>query len=240
MRPGYIQPGDSGARGMWSTPIDLYCERTDPSFWAEPLNALTNAAFLLAAAAAFAKWNRRREPDLPVLALIVVVAMVGFGSFVFHTQATHGAALFDTIPIAVFIYGYFVLVMRRFLRLRWLVVAVILAGFAVVSHGLVYAVPRDFLNGSYAYLPALTAVLWVAYRVKDEAQQGTIFLAAGLFALSLSFRTIDLSVCGIFPVGTHFLWHGLNAVVVYLLLDAAMRYGRRSAHMPPYSQAMPS
>jgi hypothetical protein len=36
----------------WSTPIDLYCERTDASFWAEPANALTNAAFLIAAAAA--------------------------------------------------------------------------------------------------------------------------------------------------------------------------------------------
>jgi len=34
----------------WSAPIDLYCERTDASFWAEPANALTNAAFLIAAA----------------------------------------------------------------------------------------------------------------------------------------------------------------------------------------------
>jgi hypothetical protein len=225
---------------MWSTPIDLYCERTDPSFWAEPLNAVTNAAFLIAAAAAFAKWNRRREPDLPVLALIVVAAMVGFGSFIFHTLATRGAAYFDTIPIAVFIYGYFLLAMRRFLRLGWILTGAILAGFAVVSHGLAFVVPRGFLNGSYAYLPALTALLWVAYRVKDEAQQGTIFLAAGLFALSLSFRTIDLTICAVLPLGTHFLWHSLNGVVVYMLLQAAMRYRGRAAHMPPYSQAMPS
>ena len=41
----------------WSTPIDLYCERTDASLWAEPANALTNTAFLVAASAAFLAWG---------------------------------------------------------------------------------------------------------------------------------------------------------------------------------------
>ena len=31
----------------WSTPVDLYCERLGPSFWAEPVNAFSNAAFLI-------------------------------------------------------------------------------------------------------------------------------------------------------------------------------------------------
>ena len=29
--------------------MDLYCERLDPGFWAEPLNAVTNLSFILAA-----------------------------------------------------------------------------------------------------------------------------------------------------------------------------------------------
>ena len=29
--------------------IDNYCERLDPGFWAEPLNAVTNAAFVIGA-----------------------------------------------------------------------------------------------------------------------------------------------------------------------------------------------
>ena len=38
------------ASGMaWTDPIDAYCERLGPGFWAEPLNAWTNLAFLLAA-----------------------------------------------------------------------------------------------------------------------------------------------------------------------------------------------
>ena len=27
--------------------IDAYCERTDASYWSEPVNAVTNAAFLI-------------------------------------------------------------------------------------------------------------------------------------------------------------------------------------------------
>ena len=35
----------------WSAPIDAYCERLGPQFWAEPVNAATNGAFLIAALA---------------------------------------------------------------------------------------------------------------------------------------------------------------------------------------------
>jgi hypothetical protein len=33
----------------WSEQIDAYCERTDFSYWSEPVNAVTNLAFLVAA-----------------------------------------------------------------------------------------------------------------------------------------------------------------------------------------------
>src|SRR5262249_56286423 len=89
----------------WWAPIDRYCERTDASFWAEPANALTNAAFLIAAAAAFWLWRRAGSRDWPVLALIIVVVAVGIGSFAFHTLATRGAVLAHVIPLAIFIFG---------------------------------------------------------------------------------------------------------------------------------------
>ena len=104
---------------MWSTPVDLYCERITPLFWAEPANALSNLAFLVAAFAAFQLWQREGKADRPILALIVVVAAVGLGSFAFHTLATRGAMLLDVTPIGIFIYGYFLLALRRFLLLSW-------------------------------------------------------------------------------------------------------------------------
>lgn len=42
-------------------------------------------------------------------------------------------------------------------------------------------------------------------------------VAGGLFACSLLLRSLDEPVCGSFGAGTHFLWHLLNALVLYLL-----------------------
>ena len=58
----------------WTAPIDAYCERVDASFWSEPVNALSNAAFLVARRSAFARWRRAGAADLPVLFLIAAVA----------------------------------------------------------------------------------------------------------------------------------------------------------------------
>src|ERR1700724_1536760 len=48
---------------MWSTPVHLYCERMAVGFWAEPVNAATNVAFLVTAFCAFARWRRAGGTD---------------------------------------------------------------------------------------------------------------------------------------------------------------------------------
>jgi len=56
--------------------VDHYCERTSSAFDAEPLNALTNAAFLVAAWGAwhfFSKHPSRSAPGL-IFALIATMA----------------------------------------------------------------------------------------------------------------------------------------------------------------------
>ena len=93
----------------WHDPVMDYCERHDHGFWSEPLNAFTNVAFLMAAAAALVIWRRQQKADHPALALILLTAMIGTGSFVFHTVATRGVVLLDVIPIVIFIYGFFLL-----------------------------------------------------------------------------------------------------------------------------------
>jgi hypothetical protein len=212
----------------WSTAVDLYCERLGPSFWAEPVNALTNASFLIAAVAAFVMW-RRGEGDRPALALIAVTFAIGLGSFIFHTVATRGAALFDTVPIAVFIYGYLWLALRRFLKLSaWMAPALVIA-FGLLSYAEGLVVPRGALNGSHAYLPALAALLVVGWLAKAAAPRKLLLSAAAVFAVSIVFRSIDQAVCAALPLGTHFLWHSLNGVVLYLLLRAALVAPRQAA-----------
>ena len=213
---------------MWSTPVDLYCERVDPSFWAEPINAITNLAFIIAAIIAWLCWRARGGGDLPSLALITVTFIVGAGSFAFHTLATRGAVLLDVIPIAVFIYGYFLLALRRYLKLSLLVSIVILALFIGGSQYLEGLLPRGFLNGSGGYLPALAAMLVIGGLTCRQRAGRLILTAAGLFTVSLFFRAIDQSVCAAFPLGTHFLWHMLNATVLYVLLHAAIETSPRA------------
>lgn len=228
-----------------SDPLMLYCERLGPDFWAEPLNAISNAGFLLAAGAAYALWRAKGFRDAATLLLIVVVALTGIGSFIFHTVATRGAALADVIPIALFIYGYFFLALRRFLGLGQRAAIGVTIAFALAS---LLIGDSPSLNGSAPYLPALGALLFIGtilalgpsllpHKAAPAERTGRLLLlAAALFFVSLTARTLDRAFCSDLPTGTHFLWHLLNAVVLYLLvraaiLDHARQTGRTAAAM---------
>lgn len=212
----------------WNDPIDLYCERLDPGFWAEPVNAISNLAFIVAAAGAYLLWRPDAREDRFILLLIGLAAIVGIGSFLFHTFATRWGVLADAIPIAVFVSAYLVYALRRFLGLTvwptaiWL--AVLLAAAVLIPRLL----PAGFLNNSGFYFPVLGAlvIVGIALRMKGgEAQWigGGFLCGAALFALSLSFRIVDPAVCANFPLGTHFLWHILNGTLIYLMLWIAIR-----------------
>ena len=224
--------------------IFAYCERgISPAFWAEPLNAISNAAFFIAAFAALMEWQRWRHDfsgtprrSATELALIGLVAVIGTGSFLFHTFATRWAMLADVIPISVFMVVYLGYALRRYVGLGWLTTAAALAVFLVtIGYAeTLHCEGRPCLNGSIGYVPAFAALasigLWLTSR--RHAAAPYILGGAALFAVSLTFRTLDRSICpqsALFAghqLGTHFVWHMLNATLLYLLLRAAIRHGR--------------
>lgn len=63
----------------WFEPVMAYCERTGPDFWAEPLNAASNVAFLAAAAASARRARAADPPDRACLGLAGLIAVVGIG-----------------------------------------------------------------------------------------------------------------------------------------------------------------
>lgn len=204
----------------WTAPINAYCERLGPGYWAEPVNALSNAAFILAGLAALRIWHRRGGDDLPVLILTVIIFLVGIGSFLFHTHANYWSLLADVLPITLFIYVYFFFAMRRMIGMGAARAILALVGFILFSLGFRQLFPPGLLHGSAGYLPALLALLAVAavLRLRGQALAQSLLAAAGLFAVSLTFRTIDPVVCHELPVGTHFLWHVLNAILLLVLV----------------------
>ncbi len=218
----------------WSTQIDNYCERTDFSLWAEPVNALTNASFLIVAIIALVVARRAGKLDVGTGLLIGLSALIGVGSFLFHTLATRWAALADTLPILLFIVAYLALALRRFFQLGWgasIAIAFLCGGVSFLarslSRSLVAGGASGSIGGSVGYLPAATALVIVATLLawKHHRAARSLIGATLLFFLSLAFRTIDLSVCDAWPLGTHFLWHLLNGVLLGWLMLAMIRYG---------------
>ena len=237
----------------WCAPIDGYCERVGPGFWAEPVNALSNAAFLVAAAGALVLWRRAGGTDRPALALIAVVAIVGLGSFLFHTFANKWSLLADVLPIMIFVYGYFALALRRYFHLGAIRAALLLGAFMAFNVAFVRvwkavlgAGGADLTNGSVGYFPPALAMLAFggALVLRGSSARGTtarealaaeegagraLLLAAVAFAVSLVFRSVDHAVCSWWPLGTHFAWHALNALVLFLLVRTAILFRARFA-----------
>ncbi len=216
----------------WFEAIDIYCERTDAGFWSEPINALSNIGFPVAAAHAFARWRALGVRDGATLALIVIVAAIGVGSFLFHTFANRWSLLADVIPIQLFMLGMFGLMLRRLFGLP--IGATVLGVIGFIAAGAV--APR--LAGFISQMPgigalagygvgwlamvAMGALAWRSLRPGAHEAAKILLIASVVFAMSLTFRTIDGPVCHLAPTGTHFLWHLLNAVTLWLLLTAAI------------------
>ncbi len=60
--------------------LGIYCERTSPGLLAEPLNALTNASFLIAAWGARRLARRAGRLSAGLWVLLALSASVGIGS----------------------------------------------------------------------------------------------------------------------------------------------------------------
>lgn len=198
--------------------IDLYCERVGPGLWAEPVNASTNVAFFLAAWGVWELARRSGARSDGVLVLTALIVTIGIGSGLFHTFATPWARVLDVLPILLFQLCYLWLYGRDIITLGPGSTGALLAAFLVAAY-----FGRQFphvLNGSLMYAPAFVLIWGLGlyhHRTQQHERRG-LLAAASVFLVAVFFRTIDAAVCPVFPLGTHFLWHLLVPVVVYLIV----------------------
>ena len=81
-------------------------------------------------------------------------------------------------------------------------------------------------------VPILIGAYAVALRRRAPDAARGLAIGAGLLAASLVFRSIDRAVCPAFPLGTHFLWHLLNAVMLGWMILVLVRARPRGALGP--------
>jgi len=67
-------------------------------------------------------------------------------------------------------------------------------------------------------------VIGASLYVQQMPGAGAFLTATGVFLISFAARTLDARVCAAFPLGTHFLWHLLNASLLFILIRAAIVY----------------
>jgi hypothetical protein len=173
---------------------------------------------------------RRRGTDSDALRLQTdLLAAIGVGSALFHLCASRWSQILDVLPILalqtpfVWCYARQIVVLNRLLST---VIAVFLVGTQV---SLQYS---ETLNGLLSYLPSLVMLFaaGIYHLVTCKCERFSIILAATVFLPAVILRTIDLAVCGAIPIGTHFLWHLLSALVLYLAMRGLVLNWPQAAH----------
>jgi len=203
--------------------VYAYCERLGPGLLAEPANALSNLAF---AAAAVALWRleaslRAAGRELPgaIRVMPALVLLVAVGSTLFHTLAVRWAALLDTLLILLYCCVFLYAFLRHAVRSPAWAAMVVAGAFALISYAFPALFPKGTLNGSTGYIPYLIGLLaiaaWLAWRHAPAAR--ALGLGSVVFCISLTVRTVDQDMCAQFPVGTHFLWHLLTALLLWIV-----------------------
>ena len=216
----------AAAGNPWMSAVDIYCERLDASFWAEPINAVSNIFFIIAALLLYRDYSKYQEKSSWVLLLIAMIGVIGIGSFLFHTFANRWSMMADELPIASFIYLAFALYMRRVFHCSMAVMAIGLVGFTALNYLFFANVPASALNGSVAYGPAFMLLIFLALLSRGAGYMSTadsLANAIAIFFVSVAMRSFDMAICDKLPIGIHYMWHTLNAVVLYHVVKGLLK-----------------
>ena len=206
-----------------SKPIDIYCERLDIGIWAEPINAVTNVAFILASIFMWLRCKNLVEGRI----LSFLLFSIGCGSFLFHTFAQTWAAILDVTAILIFILTYIFVANRRFLawsKMVSLIGVILFFPYQLLLASILSNI--QFFGSSVQYIPvAILIFIYSGLLRKSEPNLSRgLFIGATILCLSIVFRTIDEPLCSILSVGTHFVWHILNAIMLSWMIEILRRH----------------
>lgn len=195
-----------------------YCERTTQGIFSEPLNSITNLAFIITSILILKRYSGEKYSII----FSSLIGLIGIGSFLFHTIPTTLTSLLDITFILFFILFY-LFIINNFIFNFSKIISLILtfvSPFIYFYLGKALKESIGFLGDSSFYIIILMHLFLIYLFALKEKTEGRLYilLANILFALSICFRLIDNHICNINFYGTHFIWHILNSLVLYTLV----------------------
>ena len=215
----------------------VYCETmsaTSAGFPIEPMNTISNGVIVMFGLLGlyFVAKRAPRAVDLYVLCALLITT--GIGSGIWHGFRDSGALFFEVQSGLFFLFAVVFFWARRL----WsyfgaaLFLALFYGGFSFSREywdRAIFGIPvqRWVALAPVVILAGIALIAQTYAYSRRAAILGSVALSSAIVALT--FRTIDLSVCSSFPIGTHFLWHsflsagGFLGVLALIELPAIRR-----------------
>ena len=153
--------------------------------------------------------------------MAILVILIGLGSFSFHTYANRFTSLLDVLAIALYLVTFAFLIPKQWSRssiliqlgsVLILIICIVLAQLLIsnVKPVLSWLPPGIYLGSWFALI---MYALVTQYSNLPAAR--FLWLAIIAFPFSLLSRQLDIPLCESIG-GTHWLWHLLNGLTLYL------------------------
>jgi hypothetical protein len=195
--------------------LDFYCERTDPSFWSEPVNAISNLLFIIIGVY-YLRMEKRTSFSSYLSCLSITV---GVGSFLFHTFANQITMWMDILPITLVVLSFVAYSLRSIFQHNYFKIITV---FIIFCLGLIFfhVNPIKVLSNSQTYIYILSWLIIFILLANSNVKK-YYALASLFFSLAITSRILDLYLCDQFTIGTHFLWHTFSSIVIYYLIKTS-------------------
>ncbi len=198
--------------------MDFYCERTNEQIFNEPVNAISNIFFIIVSLSLI-KILRKNQSNKIYYIQPILIFFIGIGSFLFHLNPNIITLYSDVIPIFLFSLSFIFFFNRDVININYLNNALLFLLFFFLFLFITPKLNYEILNGSefyfanYFFLTMYT--IWLYLKKSDFFQ--LLLLGFIFFNLSILLRSLDNHICEYFSIGTHFLWHFLNAYLLKIL-----------------------
>jgi hypothetical protein len=200
-----------------------YCESPIFSYFFEPLNTITNLFFMIVGYILIVQLKKGGKLDSKAVYLSSLMILIGIGSFAWHFYRSNITLLADSIPIAVFVISYLYFYLAHITK-KNIYRFLLFLGFFIytpILTILLNSYPLElFGNGGAGYIAAISYFLLLQFYnyINSVPVISKSLLVILVFLISIFARQIDMYVCEWLGFGTHFIWHILNSLVLYLMV----------------------